>query len=144
MKIDYQLRKATFKYIESEVTHIQDSKREIKNIRDEILNPYKPSDNNIIYGSKSKNLPKSIIEIKATLLLTNKILVNLEKTVEAIEKVYNRLPEDRKKVIKLKYFNKDRKLKLEQIADMCYMHRNTVTTIKHNFIKSIAIELGLK
>ena len=47
----------------------------------------------------------------ATRLLTNKMLRNLEEMVEAVEYVYNRLSDDRKKVIELKYWNKDRKLK---------------------------------
>ncbi|MCQ9279779.1 transcriptional regulator [Staphylococcus borealis] len=142
MKIAYPIRKATFKYIESEVYHLEESKREIRNIREEILNPYKHRNINA-FKSKSKYAHTSITEIQATLLLSNKLLNNLENNVKAIEKVYSRLPEDRKKVIDLKYFNKDSKLKLEQIADMCFMHRNTVSTIKQNFIKSIAIELGI-
>lgn len=140
MRIAYPIRKATFKYIESEVYHLEESKREVRNIRDEILNPYKPKNINTF---KSKYVHNRITEIQATLLLSNKLLNNLENNIKAIEKVYSRLPEDRKKVIDLKYFNKDRKLKLEQIADMCFMHRNTVSTIKQNFIKSIAIELGV-
>ena len=37
----------------------------------------------------------------ATRLLTNKMLRNLEEMVEAVEYVYNRLSDDRKKVIEL-------------------------------------------
>ncbi|EJD80601.1 prophage L54a, transcriptional regulator, RinA family [Staphylococcus epidermidis NIHLM095] len=80
----------------------------------------------------------------ATRLLTNKMLRNLEEMVEAVEYVYNRLSDDRKKVIELKYWNKDRKLKMEQIASECHMHRNTVSSIRRNFVKAVAMHVGVK
>lgn len=80
----------------------------------------------------------------ATRLLTNKMLRNLEEMVEAVEYVYNRLSDDRKKVIQLKYWNKDRNLKMEQIASECHMHRSTVSSIRRNFVKAVAMHVGMK
>ncbi len=47
----------------------------------------------------------------ATRLLTNKMLRNLEEMVEAVESEYLKLPEDHKKVIRLKYWNKEKEVK---------------------------------
>ncbi|MVH50140.1 transcriptional regulator, partial [Staphylococcus aureus] len=33
---------------------------------------------------------------------------------------------------------------IEQIGDACHMHRNTVTTIRKNFVKAIAYHAGIK
>ena len=76
----------------------------------------------ILLWSIRKRIPVRTTEVMATRLLTNKMLRNLEEMVEAVEYVYNRLSDDRKKVIELKYWNKDRKLKMEQIASECHMH----------------------
>ncbi|HBI1001668.1 TPA: transcriptional regulator, partial [Staphylococcus aureus] len=83
-------------------------------------------------------------ELMATRLLTNKMLRNLEEMVEAVESEYLKLPEDHKKVIRLKYWNKEKKLKMEQIGHECHMHRNTVTTIRKNFVKAVAYHAGIK
>lgn len=138
------IKPGTFKYIESEIYNHQDNKREINRLRMEILNPTKEVDTNIVYGPLQKGEPIRTTEVMATRLLTNKMLRNLEEMVEAIEYVYNQLPEEHKKVIRLKYWNKDRSLKMEQIGDECHMHRNTVTTVRKAFVKAIAIQVGMK
>ncbi|HEA4306243.1 TPA: transcriptional regulator, partial [Staphylococcus aureus] len=112
--------------------------------RMEILNPTKELDTNIVYGPLQKGEPVRTTELMATRLLTNKMLRNLEEMVEAVESEYLKLPEDHKKVIRLKYWNRDKKLKIEQIGDACHMHRNTVTTIRKNFVKAVAYHAGIK
>lgn len=144
MSTAYEIKPGTFKYIESEIYSHSENKKEIDRLRLAILNPTKSSDENIIYGPLEKGLPVRTTEVMATRLLTNKMLRNLEEMVEAIEYVYNRLSDDRKKVIELKYWNKDRKLKMEQIASECHMHRNTVSSIRRNFVKAVAMHVGMK
>ena len=140
----YSIKPGTFKYIESEIYNLYENKKEINRLRMEILNPTKEIDTNIIYGPLQKGEPVRTTEIMATRLLTNKMLRNLEEMVEAVEFVYSKLPDDHKKVIQLKYWNKDKKMKMEQIGDECHMHRNTVTMIRKNFVKAVSIHVGIK
>ncbi|UXR29847.1 transcriptional regulator [Staphylococcus simulans] len=142
MSVD--IKPGTFKYIESEIYNHQDNKKEINRLRMEILNPYKEADSNIIYGPMQKGEPTRTTEVMATRLLTNKMLRNLEEMVAAIEYVYQRLPEEHKKVIRLKYWNNQRNLKMDQIGYECHMHRNTVTSIRKSFVKSVALQVGIK
>ncbi|EHJ08426.1 transcriptional regulator [Staphylococcus simiae] len=144
MHTTHDIKPGTFKYIESEIYNLQENKKEINRLRLEILNPLKETDTNIIYGPLQKGEPVRTTELMATRLLTNKMLRNLEEMVEAVESEYERLPEEHKKVIRLKYWNKDRKLKMEQIGEECHMHRNTVTTIRRNYVKAVAMHVGIK
>ncbi|PNZ60431.1 transcriptional regulator [Staphylococcus aureus] len=140
----YDIKPGTFKYIESEIYNLNENKKEIKRLRMEILNPTKEQDSNIVYGPLQKGEPVRTTELMATRLLTNKMLRNLEEMVEAVESEYLKLPEDHKKAIRLKYWNKEKKLKMEQIGHECHMHRNTVTTIRKNFVKAVAYHAGIK
>ena len=70
-----------------------------------------------MYGPLQKGEPVRTTELMAARLLTNKMLRNLEEMVEAVEYVYEQLPEEHKKVIRLKYWNKDHKLKMDQIGE---------------------------
>ncbi|MFF5513018.1 transcriptional regulator [Staphylococcus capitis] len=140
----YEIKPGTFKYIESEIYNLEHNKKEINKLRMEILNPTKPSDKNVIYGPSQKSEPVRTTEVMATRLLTNKMLRNLEEMVEAVEYVYNKLPDEHKRVVQLKYWNKDRKLTMTQIGDECHMHRNTASTIRKNFVKAVALHVGVK
>ena len=144
MSTAYDIKPGTFKYIESEIYNLHENKKEINRLRLEILNPTKEVDTNIVYGPLQKGEPVSTTELMATRLLTNKMLRNLEEMVEAVEYVYEQLPEEHKKVIRLKYWNKDHKLKMDQIGEACHMHRNTVTTIRKNYVKAVAMHAGIK
>ena len=102
MSTAYDIKPGTFKYIESEIYNLHENKKEINRLRLEILNPTKEVDTNIVYGPLQKGEPVRTTELMATRLLTNKMLRNLEEMVEAVEYVYEQLPEEHKKVIRLK------------------------------------------
>lgn len=144
MSTSYDIKPGTFKYIESEIYNHQANKREINKLRMEILNPTKEVDSNKVYGPLQKGEPVRTTELMATRLLTNKMLRNLEEMVAAIDYVYEQLPDDSKKVIRLKYWNSGKKMKIEQIADECHMHRNTAGKVRRNFVKAVAIQAGIK
>lgn len=142
MSVD--IKPGTFKYIESEIYNHHENKKEINRLRMEILNPHKETDTNIVYGPIQQSEPTRTTEVMATRLLTNKMLRNLEEMVAAIEYIYYRLPEEHKKVIRLKYWNNQRNLKMDQIGYECNMHRNTVTSIRKSFVKAVALQVGIK
>lgn len=138
------IKAGTFRYVESEIYNLESTKREIKRLRLEILNPTKSEDENVVYGPLQSGEPTRTTEIMATRLMTNKMLRNMEEMVQAIEHAYSKLPDDYKKVIQLKYWSPNRKMKMEHIAYECHMHRNTAGKIRKNFVKAVALEVGMK
>ena len=138
------IKAGTFRYIESEIYNLEATKKDIKKLRLEILNPTQQIDENIVYGPLQKGEPTRTTEVMATRLMTNKMLRNQEEMVQAIEYTYSKLPEDYKKIIHLKYWSPDKKMKMEHIADECHMHRNTAGKIRKNFVKAVALEVGMK
>ncbi|AKS69286.1 transcriptional regulator [Staphylococcus coagulans] len=137
------IKPGTFRYIESEIYNLDNTKKDIQRLRLEILNPTQPVDNNIIYGPLQSGEPARTTEIMATRLMTNKMLRNQEEMVQAIERTYSKLPVEHKKVIQLKYWS-HKDMKMEHIADECHMHRNTAGKIRKNFVKAVALEVGMK
>lgn len=139
-----KIEPATFRYIESEIYNLESTKKDIKKLRLEILNPAKQVDDNIVYGPLQKGEPTRATEVMATRLMTNKMLRNQEEMVQAIESTYNKLPEEYKQVIRLKYWNPNKNMKMEHIAEECFMHRNTAGKIRKNFVRAVALEVGMK
>ena len=139
-----KIEPATFRYIESEIYNLESTKKDIKKLRLEILNPTKQVDDNIVYGPLQKGEPTRATEVMATRLMTNKMLRNQEEMVQAIESTYNKLPEEYKQVIRLKYWNPNKNMKMGHIAEECFMHRNTAGKIRKNFVRAVALEVGMK
>lgn len=139
-----KIEPATFRYIESEIYNLESTKKDIKKLRLEILNPTKQVDDNIVYGPLQKGEPTRATEVMATRLMTNKMLRNQEEMVQAIESIYSKLPEEYKQVIRLKYWNPNKNMKMEHIAEECFMHRNTAGKIRKNFVRAVALEVGMK
>lgn len=139
-----KIEPATFRYIESEIYNLEATKKDIKKLRLEILNPTKQVDDNIVYGPLQKGEPTRTTEVMATRLMTNKMLRNQEEMVQAIESTYSKLPEEYKQVIRLKYWNPNKNMKMEHIAEECFMHRNTAGKIRKNFVRAVALEVGMK
>ncbi|EIA5731482.1 transcriptional regulator [Staphylococcus pseudintermedius] len=138
-----EIKPGTFRYIESEIYNLEHTKQDIKRLRLEILNPMQAVDENIVYGPLQSGEPTRTTELMATRLMTNRMLRNQEEMVQAIERTYSKLSDEYKKVIYLKYWA-PQKYKMEHIADECHMHRNTAGKIRKNFVKAVALEVGMK
>lgn len=135
-----KLKQATFRYIESELYAFQDTKKEIKILREEII--YSAGNDVNPEGGKS-NLPTSPTEMTATKLLTHKTLQNLVKTYDAISEVYEIVSDDHRAIIDLKYF-KNHKIYWDDVAYQLGMHRNTVFKYRREFILLVAHKLGMR
>ena len=107
--------KLAFKKAEAEWYNYHNTLKEIANLREEIMNPFKEFKDENVGGGRS-NLPGSPTERIATRLTTHKQLNYLVEIVEAIENVYNALPDDYKKLVRLKYWNKKKQLTWDGIA----------------------------
>jgi RinA family phage transcriptional activator len=98
-----KLRKTTFKKCEAEWYDYHKTLHEINLLREEIMNPFQEQDENI--GGGRSTLISSPTERIATRLVTNKQLKYLTEVADAIEKVYNALPDDYKKLVRLRYWS---------------------------------------
>ncbi|WP_017728513.1 DUF722 domain-containing protein [Halalkalibacterium ligniniphilum] len=135
------LRKATFKHVEAELYAYPDTKKEIKRLREQIMNDTE-IDENVGMGSNSVRVASRPTEQIATRLTTNKTLRNLEEISDAIESVYEQLEESQKKLIRLRYWNGRRGFSWERIALECNISERTVYNYRNMIIDAIAERVG--
>ena len=110
--------KITFKKVEAEWYSYHNTLKEIARLREEIMNPFEeePDDKTIIKGANSiRDIDKPTERI-ATRLATHKQLRYLQEVTDAIEQVYNALPDEYKTLVRLRYWNKNKKQTWEGIA----------------------------
>lgn len=109
-----QVKKSTFKKAEAEWYDYHQTLKEIAKLRQEIMNPMKENDENVGGGRSGRN--SSPTENIATRLVTHKQLKYLNEVTEAVENVYNALPDDYKKLVRLRYWNKSQELTWDGLA----------------------------
>lgn len=132
--------KQIFKYIEHELYHYRDTCKQIELLREEIMNPYNPSDENI-GGSRSSGV-SSPTEIKATRLMTDKKLRRLEEVKNAIEDVLYICDPVRRKLIELNYFKKPKLLSWDGVVEELPISKRTAFTYRNEIVQAIAEKLG--
>lgn len=131
--------KRTFKNAEAEWFNYHNTLREIATLREEIMNPRKEKDENI--GGGQPNLPTAPTERRAIRLVTSKQLSYLTEIVESIERVYNALPDDYKKLVRVRYWSK-RNLNWDGIAQEIHVHRSTAIRWRNEIIQATIEVLG--
>jgi RinA family phage transcriptional activator len=104
----------TIKKIEAEWFNYHNTLKEIARLRESIMHPFQDEDENI--GGGQSNIPGSPTESIATRLTTQKQLIFLSEIVDAIERVYNAIPDNYKKLARLRYWNKNNELNWDGIA----------------------------
>ena len=137
-----KLKKATFKYIESEVYSLQETLREIDIIRYELLHS---TDVDLDSPQPGRNSVRDITdetEVKATALVEHRKLNRLEKVTSAILKVYDNLIPEKQELIKLYYWKRPGELTWNGIAKKLHIGRATALRWRKAFIYDIAEELG--
>lgn len=137
--IEAKVRKSTFKHVESELFAYHDTRKEIIRLRNEIMYTRPPNEN---VGGGRSNIPGDPTGRLATRLATNKQLTHLEETVEAIESVYNRLPEEKKRLVNLYYWARPQLLSWEGIAQKLHVSRKTAFNWRDEVVYAISDQLG--
>lgn len=141
MTLAIELTKPTFKKIESEWFNYYDTVKEIELLREEIMNPFREEIDENVGGGKSNHIGKPTERI-ATRLTINKQLNYLTEIVEAIEKVYNVLPDDYKKLVRLRYWSKHRQLTWDGIAHELNVSRRQAFYWRDEIIQATSEVLG--
>jgi RinA family phage transcriptional activator len=143
MAVAEKLKPATFKHIEAELYGYNDTKREIMKRREELMYPFDedPEDMSIVKGANSVRTPGRPTERIVTRLTMDKRLRNFEEIVEAIDRAYEMVTDDHRRVIRTKYWTNPY-AGWDATADLCNMHRNTATKYRREFIYLVADKIG--
>lgn len=134
-----KLRNGTFKHIESELYAYHDTKREIVRLKNDILHSssyFEP-----IGGGRS-NLPGDPTGNTATLMVTHRKIEQLERIVDAIESVVDKLPEEKQKLVKLKYWTRPQTLTWEGIAMRLGISARQAMRWRDEIVYAIAERIG--
>ncbi|MBP3037967.1 transcriptional regulator [Bacillaceae bacterium Marseille-Q3522] len=112
-----KIKKTTFKHVEAEWYNYHHTLKEIASLREQIMNPFEEDyeDINIVKGANSVRRPGDPTERIATRLMTHRQLEYLTKITNAIKQVYEALPDDYQKLVRIRYWGK-RSLTWDAIA----------------------------
>ncbi|WP_353452849.1 transcriptional regulator [Staphylococcus coagulans] len=135
------LRKSTVNYLESELRNYPYIDKDINRVREEVLHPWSPVDENIGGGRSNKNV--SVTEVSATRVVNDRRLAQLTRLKVSIEVVYNTTTDEGRKLMDLYYFAKPRKLNLTGVADEIFISKSTAYDLRKGILEMLADELGI-
>lgn len=138
-----KLQKATFKHVEAELYQYPHTVKEIKKRRLELLHPYlEEVDENTGMGVNSVRSVSRPTEQMATRLTADRRLRNLEEIAEAIEAVYNDLPDKQKEFVRMRYWSGRQNASPVKIAMETEVSERTVHNYRRRIIEAIAERIG--
>jgi len=126
-------------YIEAEIRDYNDTLRAIGEERDELIlsSPIQDNNGGTSYGISNPTLDKAIK------LRTHKRIRRMEQTCEAIAKVIDALPDEKYRLVELKYWAKPQLHTDEGIARQIGCDRRTLCRWVDGIVLAVGIELGL-
>lgn len=135
--------KITFKKIEAEWYNYHQTLKEIASLRAEIMNPFdeEVNDPTVVAGVNSVRAVGKPTERIAIRLTTSKQLSFLTEIVEAIEHVYNSLPDNYKQLVRLRYWS-NKKLTWDAIARKLYISERQARRWRTDIIQATIELLG--
>ena len=134
-----KLKFALFRFVEAELSDYPETKKKLIELRsDIILRSPLPEEGSYI---NSRNNVSKPTEKTAVMLITNKRLEQMERTVNAIEKTMKGLDKDRLKLVEMRYF--ERRFAPVGIATELSISERTFYNWRDDVIKMIAVEMGL-
>lgn len=135
-----KLKKSAFKHVEGEMFSYHETKKEIMRLRNDILYAGNLIDDNI--GASRPSTPGDPTCRKATMLTDHRKLKHLESIAQAVETVYNRLPEHKKKLIHMYYWTSPQLLTWDGIAQKLHVSRRQAINWRNEAIAAIGDMMG--
>ena len=132
------IRREIKAYIEAELKDYNDTLRAIGEDRHELLLASASQDN---IGGTSYTISNPT-QARAIQLMTNKRIRRMESTCKAIETVINALPEEKYRLVELRYWTKPQLLTDEGIARELCCDRRTIYKWMDGIIFALAAEMG--
>ena len=134
-----KLSMGAFKHVESELYRYHETKKTLETLKNNILYSSPKPD---LYGGGKSNIPGDPTGRKATLISVHKKIESFESIVGAIEHVYERLPEEKQKLVRLKYWTQPQTLTWDGIAMELNVSRRTAINWRDGIVYAIADLLG--
>jgi RinA family phage transcriptional activator len=128
----YRLSKNTYRYIENEIRHYKNTEKELKRLKDDLINESSVAPE--IRGSEVS----SPTENKVIKLSLNKKITEMEKTIKAIEKVHRTLTRNKKSVMEEYWIGR---YTTQGLAGKLGVDERTIRRWKKHIVYSVAIEL---
>lgn len=138
--VEAKIKRDVFRHVEAELYAYPYRKKEIARLREEILHPHREADEQTIKGKGGK--PGDPTGKKAVALAANAKLLHMERVQDAIEEVYNRLPEPKQELIRVKYWTKPQRLTTVGICDEIGISERTYRRWRMQIVGEIAEILG--
>ncbi|MBN6852255.1 transcriptional regulator [Staphylococcus warneri] len=135
------LRESTKRYLESELHNYNFIDKDIQRVREEVMNPWSPTDTNI--GGEHVQNNASVTEIRAIRAVNDRRLSQLARMKSAIEVVYENSPRDTQRLMELYYFKKPRTLNLTGVAQEINVGKSTAYDMRKELLIRLADELGI-
>jgi len=130
-------------YIEAELRDYHQTKKDLIEAKEDIALSAPALDNvGGNTGAQTYRVGRPT-EAKTIAILTNKRIKRMEQVIRAIEVVIGELPEEKMKLVQLKYWQRPRRLTDAGIAMELNVSRRTVYYWTDEICTAIAIELGL-
>lgn len=137
---EINIRRDVFRHVEAELYAYPFRKKEIARLREEILYPHQPEDEQNVKSMGNKIGDPTAK--KAIALATHTRLMHLERMVDAIEQVYNRLPEPKRELVKVKYWTSPQRLTTIGICETLGISERTFRRWRIQIVGEIAEILG--
>ena len=134
-----RLRRELKAYIEAELRDFHQTKIDLVEAKDELILKSPVTDPSGIRGTDTSRPTES----KAMQLITNKRIKRAEQIVRAIEMVVNALPEEKYRLIEVKYWTKPQTLTDIGVAMEINCSRATLYNWIDGILLALAKEMGL-
>lgn len=134
-----KMRISTSKHIEAELYEYHSTVKRIKERREELMMNISKDENT---GGGKSNLPSRPTEQLATRLAADIRLIELERIASSIEYVYNICDEERKNLIRLKYWTQPQTRTWEGIAQELNISRRQAFNWRNQIVQAIGEKLG--
>ena len=140
LKLDYDITKSTFKYVESLWFNYRDMIKKMNDIEKDVIN--EQDENKDIKGQGKTSDPTAQEVLKKERLKENKQYVTLESNVQAIEYVLNSLPDNYKKVAHSRYMSTPSKSWVKIALETEFSERHA-RRVRDAIVIATAEKLGL-
>ena len=131
---------AIFKFVEYELYHLQDTKKELKELKKELSEEQLGNISYDDFSSNKSNTPGSGVENSAINIIQNKVAIRASKTINNIESAINKLDEDKLELFQKKY-NKDKPW--QTIVTEMSISQATFFRWRKEIVRKVAEEMGL-
>lgn len=134
-----RLRREIKAYIEAELRDYHQTKADLVEAKDDFIHQAPIADLSGVRGTDTSRPTES----KVLKMITNKRIKRAEQIIRAIETVVNGLPDDKFRLVELRYWKRPRMLTDEGIAQEIGCDRRTLCRWMDGILLAIGIEMGL-